>query len=74
MRARRQATTTSRRSPATVCSGCRWPSRRLMGYLTGLGEMYVADPRFAGNYDKYGAGTAAFVHDAMAICAERNYG
>ena len=47
------------------------PSR---GYLTGLGEMYVADPRFAANYDKYGAGTAAFVRDAMAIYAERNYG
>lgn len=44
------------------------------GYLTGLGEMYVADPRFTANYDKYGAGTAAFVRDAMAIYAERNYG
>jgi len=44
------------------------------GYLAGLGEMYVADPRFTANYDKYGAGTAAFVRDAMAIYAERNYG
>jgi len=43
------------------------------GYLTGLGEMYVADPRFAANYDTYAAGTAAFVRDAMAIYAERNY-
>ena len=42
-------------------------------YLTGLGEMYVADPRFAANYDRYAAGTAAFVRDAMAIYAERNY-
>lgn len=43
------------------------------GYLTGLGEMYVADPRFAANYDAYAAGTAAFVRDAMAVYAERNY-
>jgi MerR family transcriptional regulator, thiopeptide resistance regulator len=43
------------------------------GYLTGLGEMYVSDPRFAANYDTYAAGTAAFVRDAMAIYAERNY-
>ncbi len=43
------------------------------GYLTGLGEMYVSDPRFAANYDRYAAGTAAFVRDAMAIYAERNY-
>ena len=43
------------------------------GYLTGLGEMYVADPRFAANYDTYAAGTAAFVRDAMAVYAERNY-
>lgn len=42
-------------------------------YLTGLGEMYVADPRFAANYDTYAAGTAAFVRDAMAIYAERSY-
>jgi DNA-binding transcriptional MerR regulator len=42
-------------------------------YLTGLGEMYVADPRFAANYDKYAAGTAAFVRDAMAVYAELNY-
>ena len=42
-------------------------------YLTGLGEMYAADPRFAANYDSYAAGTAAFVRDAMAIYAERNY-
>jgi DNA-binding transcriptional MerR regulator len=43
------------------------------GYLIGLGEMYVADPRFAANYDTYAAGTAAFVRDAMAVYAERNY-
>ncbi len=39
------------------------------GYLTGLGEMYVADDRFAKNYG--GATGAAFVRDALAVYAER---
>lgn len=39
-------------------------------YFTGLGEMYVADERFAANYG--GAEGAAFVRDAMAIFADRN--
>jgi MerR family transcriptional regulator, thiopeptide resistance regulator len=38
--------------------------------FTGLGDMYVADPRFAANYDKHGAGTAEFVRDAMRVYAE----
>ncbi len=38
--------------------------------FTGLGEMYVADPRFAQNYDKHGAGTAEFVRDAMRAYAD----
>ncbi|MEV0029246.1 MerR family transcriptional regulator [Nocardia sp. NPDC050793] len=38
----------------------------------GLGEMYVADPRFTANYDAHGAGTAAFVRDAMKVYAEAN--
>lgn len=36
-------------------------------YLIGLGEMYVADPRFGGNYPGY----AEFVRDAMKVYAER---
>ena len=40
--------------------------------FTGLGEMYVADPRFAQNYDRHGSGTAALVRDAMKVYAERN--
>lgn len=36
--------------------------------MTGLGEMYVADPRFAANYG--GADGAAFVRDALKIYAE----
>ena len=43
------------------------------GYLLGLGEMYVADPRFASNYETHGLGTAAFVRDAIAVFAEQNY-
>ena len=39
-------------------------------YVTGLGEMYVADPRFAKNYG--GAEGAGFVRDALNIYAERN--
>ncbi|PXX63066.1 DNA-binding transcriptional MerR regulator [Nocardia tenerifensis] len=36
----------------------------------GLGEMYVADPRFTANYDAHGAGTAELVRDAMRVYAE----
>lgn len=52
---------------------CAWlsttkePSR---SYVIGLGEMYVADPRFGKNYDRYGDGTAAFVRDALTVYAE----
>ncbi len=38
------------------------------GYVSGLGEMYVADPRFGANYG--GADGAAFVRDALRIYAE----
>ncbi len=38
--------------------------------VIGLGEMYVADTRFAANYDRYGEGTAGYVRDAMKIYAE----
>lgn len=41
-------------------------------YFTGLGQMYVDDPRFTANYDKHGEGTAAFIRDAMKVYAERN--
>jgi MerR family transcriptional regulator, thiopeptide resistance regulator len=49
-----------------------WQGRRpTAAAFTGLGEMYVADPRFADAYDRHGAGTAAFVRDAMGTFAER---
>lgn len=37
----------------------------------GLGHMYADDPRFTATYDAHGAGTAAYVRDAMEIYAER---
>ena len=40
------------------------------GYVTGLGEMYVADPRFAANYG--GEAGAAFVRDALRIYAAKH--
>jgi DNA-binding transcriptional MerR regulator len=50
-----------------------WQGRRPTAeQFAGLGQMYVADPRFTVNYDKHGEGTAAFVRDAMAVYAERN--
>ncbi|WP_433681838.1 MerR family transcriptional regulator [Nocardia sp. CA-119907] len=47
-------------------------SRPSFEHFTGLGEMYVADPRFAANYDVHGAGTTEFVRDAMKAYAEAN--
>lgn len=41
-------------------------------YVTGLGRMYVDDPRFTVNYDQHGEGTALLVRDAMKVYAERN--
>lgn len=40
--------------------------------FTGLGRMYVDDPRFARNYDAHLPGTARFMCAAMEIFAERN--
>jgi DNA-binding transcriptional MerR regulator len=39
-------------------------------YLTGLGEMYVADDRFAANYG--GTAGAEFVRDTLTVFADRN--
>ncbi|MFJ3584304.1 MerR family transcriptional regulator [Streptomyces sp. NPDC090127] len=41
-------------------------------YVTGLGQMYVDDPRFTATYDQHGEGTAVLVRDAMKTYAERN--
>ena len=44
------------------------------GYVIGLGEMYVADPRFGANYATSDGGTAGaeFVRDALRVYAEAN--
>lgn len=53
--------------------GDGWQGRRVEAdAFIGLGEMYVADPRFTANYDVHGTGTAEFVRDAMKIYAEAN--
>jgi DNA-binding transcriptional MerR regulator len=53
--------------PGTPGSDGTGPTKE---YFTGLGEMYVADPRFAKNYG--GEAGATFVRDAMRTYAERN--
>ena len=52
--------------PGTPQTADGHPTRE---YLVGLGDMYVADPRFAANYG--GAQGAAFVRDALRVYAER---
>lgn len=39
--------------------------------LAGLGQMYVADERFMKNIDKFGAGTAQLMSDAIAVYCEK---
>ncbi|MVU79741.1 MerR family transcriptional regulator [Nocardia sp. ET3-3] len=36
-------------------------------YFNGLADMYVGDPRFAQNYDKYGEGNAEYVRAAIRV-------
>jgi DNA-binding transcriptional MerR regulator len=38
--------------------------------FAGLGQMYVQDPRFAGNHEKVRGGLAAFMRDAMLVYSE----
>lgn len=50
-----------------------WQGRRPDAQaFAGLGEMYVADERFAANYEVHGAGTTEFVRDAMRVYADNN--
>ncbi|MEU2090453.1 MerR family transcriptional regulator [Nocardia beijingensis] len=52
--------------------GVGWQGRPVVKEaFVNLGEMYVADARFAQNYDVHGAGTAEFVRDAMKVYAEQ---
>ncbi|MEU0149072.1 MerR family transcriptional regulator [Streptomyces sp. NPDC006288] len=53
---------------------CEWLSATAevtRSYVTGIGAMYVADPRFGKNYDRHGDGTAVFVRDALTTYARR---
>jgi DNA-binding transcriptional MerR regulator len=57
--------------PGTPASA---PDGDIKAYVLGLGEMYVADPRFGGNYATADGGTrgAEFVRDALRVYAEAN--
>ncbi|MFC4138734.1 MULTISPECIES: MerR family transcriptional regulator [unclassified Microbacterium] len=46
------------------------PGGDVKGYVIGLGEMYVADPRFGANYG--GTQGAEFVRDALRVYADAN--
>lgn len=50
------------------------PGGDVKAYVIGLGEIYVADPRFGANYATSAGGTqgAEFVRDALRIYADRN--
>jgi DNA-binding transcriptional MerR regulator len=50
------------------------PGGDVKGYVIGLGEMYVADPRFGANYATSRGGTAGaeFVRDALHAYAEES--
>ncbi|WEK61907.1 MAG: MerR family transcriptional regulator [Candidatus Microbacterium colombiense] len=51
-----------------------FPGGDVKAYVIGLGEMYVADPRFGANYATSDGGTrgAEFVRDALRIYADGN--
>lgn len=53
----------------TAVPGAPTVAPQIKGYVTGLGEMYVADERFAANYG--GRAGAEFVRDTLRIHAER---
>lgn len=50
------------------------PGGDVKAYVIGLGEMYVADPRFGANYATSAGGTqgAEFVRDALRVYADGN--
>ncbi|WP_447911883.1 MerR family transcriptional regulator [Microbacterium phyllosphaerae] len=50
------------------------PGGDVKAYVLGLGEMYVADPRFGANYATSAGGTqgAEFVRDALRVYADGN--
>lgn len=61
-------------TPAAALRQAQGPDDSVKAYVIGLGEMYVADPRFGANYATASGGThgAEFVRDALRIYAEGN--
>jgi hypothetical protein len=61
-----------RRGAGQCPAACDWLSVTMptKEYLIGLGEMYVADPRFGATYDRHGEGTAEFIRDALKVYAD----
>ena len=61
-------------TPAATLRQAQGPNSDVKGYVIGLGEMYVADPRFGANYATADGGTrgAEFVRDALRVYAEGN--
>lgn len=55
--------------PGTPGGGAEGPDKE---YFTGLGDMYVAEPRFRANYDVHADGTAELIRDAMREYAARH--
>jgi DNA-binding transcriptional MerR regulator len=54
---------------------CEWLSGPVpvsRSYVIGLGELYVADPRFTALYDQHAEGAAVFIRDALKVYAERH--
>lgn len=61
-------------TPAAASTSSATGTGGVKAYVIGLGEMYVADPRFGANYETSQGGThgAEFVRDALRIYAEAN--
>lgn len=61
-------------TPAAAARREQGPDASVKAYVIGLGEMYVADPRFGANYATSSGGThgAEFVRDALRVYAEGN--
>jgi len=59
-------------TPAAALRQAQGPNAEVKAYVIGLGEMYVADPRFGANYETSAGGAhgAEFVREALRVYAE----
>ncbi|WP_405501238.1 MerR family transcriptional regulator [Streptomyces niveus] len=65
----------SAEAQAIAARHCDWLSTTsavTRSYVIGVSAMYVTDPRYGRNYDKYEQGAAVLVRDAMTVYAERH--